>query len=212
MHTLPLAQAARLSATMPLRRVSQRLRRPHARPIGPADQGRAAAEAFIRAVYLARYGARVRDIAPGLLVCESRGAVRAAAGWRDAAGQALFLEDYLDDPVEAAIGRATGDAVPRHRIAEIANLAANRAGAGLWLLRELVRCLDARGYTWAVFTATRMLRRTLQRLGLTLVDLGVADPARLDVDAGEWGSYYRMQPLVVACSVQECVARARLSA
>jgi hypothetical protein len=53
-----------------------------------------------------------------------------------------------------------------------------------------------------VFTATRGLRNSLQKLGFPLLTLTTASPQHLDAAAQvEWGSYYQSEPLVVAGSL-----------
>ena len=59
--------------------------------------------------------------------------------------------------------------------------------------------LEEIGIEWMVFTATRPLLISLQRLGLKHCLLGDADESFLDdSERSNWGSYYEHQPRVVA--------------
>src|SRR5688572_8230358 len=75
-----------------------------------AAPGRPRVEAFIRSVYARCYRARLRSFAPTLAAWEDRGEVLAAAGYRSAVDP-LFLERYLDRPIEEAL--APSHSLPR---------------------------------------------------------------------------------------------------
>ncbi|MBW4048629.1 MAG: hypothetical protein HIU89_12060 [Proteobacteria bacterium] len=180
--------------------------------IDPLGHERLRAEAFIRAVFMNQHGAQVLDIAPQLLMCERAGLVQAAAGWRDAQQGPLYLEIYLDEAIEVTLARATQRPVRRDEIVEVANLAASRQGASIWLMRELAHVLAQRKFVWATFTATRAVQQMLARVRLPLLELATADPARLGAAAQHWGSYYANQPRVLACRLDSWVTLAELYA
>mgnify|MGYP001949876551 FL=1 len=58
-----------------------------------------------------------------------------------------------------------------------------------------------------VFTGTPMLLNSFQRLTLSPIDLGPADPARLGEARHDWGSYYATQPRVMAGYIPEGLAQ-----
>ena len=159
---------------------------------------RAAVERFIADVFGARYNALLERFPSNLVSLERQTRIVAAAGWRSAGAESLFLEAYLDEPAEAAISRVAGAPVARHEIVEVAHLASVRPGAGTELIPELACFLHALGFSWVIFTATRELRELLARIGLPQLALVAAEPARLGADAAAWGSYYDTTPLVVA--------------
>lgn len=163
---------------------------------GPASPGREEVERFIAGVYRDRFGADVQAFAP-VLVCRRSpdGAPWAAAGYRPAESGALFLERYLDAPVEQAL--ATG----RGEIVEVGHLAASRAGEGRRLILQLGLLLARSGFQWAVSTMTEELRHLFQRLGVAQRALGVADPLRLGANAARWGCYYEHHPVVLASAI-----------
>lgn len=159
---------------------------------------RVQAEAFIGDIFRRHYGAEVRSFAPNLMLLEDAGRITAAAGWRCAGEDRLFLETYLDEPIEAAVARLAGQPVRREAIVEVGNLAADRAGGSVDVILNLARHLDRLGYEWVAFTATRELIGIFRRLGLPPLALAPADPERLGADAADWGSYYDSRPIVVA--------------
>lgn len=159
---------------------------------------RMAAESFIADIFRRHYGAEVRSFAPNLMLLEDAGRIAAAAGWRCAGEDRLFLETYLDEPIEAAVARLAGQPVRREAIVEVGNLAADRAGGSVDVILNLARHLDRLGYEWVAFTATSELIGIFRRLGLPPLALAPADPDRLGADAADWGSYYDSRPIVVA--------------
>lgn len=170
--------------------------------VAPDSPQREETEAFIRAVFARHYDARISAFAPNLVRFEQDERLIAAAGWRSAAHEPLFLERYLDRPIEEAIAEQADRRLSRARIVEVGNLAATRTGGSLHVIVNLAREFERQGYEWVVFTATRQLIGIFNRLGLPLLALSVADPDRLGDEAGHWGRYYDQQPIVVAGLIQ----------
>ena len=182
-------------------------RRPAARAVHVpvASPRRGAAEAFIARVFAERYAARVNAFAPDLMLLEQAGEVRAAAGWRGAGGQRLFLENYLDRPAEVLISRLAGHPVARDKVVEVGHLASARPGGGSDMILTLADRLHGLGYEWVIFTATRQLIGIFTKLGLPPLALASADPARLGAAAAEWGRYYDTRPIVVAGRIRQAL-------
>lgn len=177
------------------------------RVVVQASPRRVEAESFIRNVFARHYAARVTSFAPDLMLLEQAGRIAAAAGWRSAASGRLFLETYLDDPVQVRIGRLAGHPVARERIAEVGNLASITPGGGVRMILALAEHLDRLGYAWVVFTATQELIGIFTKLGLPPLVLGVADPSRLGEGASDWGRYYDSRPVVVAGRIRLALER-----
>lgn len=176
-------------------------RAPQARlePLHRTHPHRRAFEDFIAARFARAYGARLTHFLPHLLgVKDGLGRWQAAAGYAAAGAQPLFLEQYLDQPVELALAAALGAPIARGSVVEVGNLAANSAGMARSLIPQLARHLHRMGYRWVAFTATRALRNSFHRLGLQPVPIAKADPARLADGGAHWGSYYDQDPVVVA--------------
>lgn len=186
-HSLPPPGLSHRGATMRLE------------PVHRTHPLRASFEQFIAARFHRAYGARVAHFSPHLLgVRDSLARWHASSGYTPAFGHRLFLEQYLDRPVEAALAGGLGRPVGRESIVEVGNLAAVSAGMARALIPLLARHLHRLGYGWVVFTATRELRNSFRHLGLHPLRLARADPARLPDGGASWGSYYEHDPLVMA--------------
>ena len=174
----------------------------------PGDPRRAEVEAFIRKVYADRYGASVASFAPVLVsLADASGALAAAAGYRCADAEPLFLERYLASPVEEALADGAGRKPARAQVVEVGHLAAAQAGAGRRLVLLLGPHLARQRFRWAVATLTRELLQLFGRIGIAPLALAPADPARLGSDAALWGSYYEHDPVVLAGEILPALRR-----
>jgi len=166
-----------------------------ARLVGPDSPERAETEAFIAAVYRARYGAELAHFLPQLLAYrDAAGRLTAAVGWRGATHGRLFVETYLDGHAEDALSAALAVPVARGSLVEVGNFAAVSAGDARTVIVDVTRLLHAAGLRWVLFTATRQLRNAFERLGLVPTPLAPARPDRLPDGGAHWGSYYQTQP------------------
>ena len=160
-------------------------------------------ERFIAERFRSAYGASVAHFCAHLLgMRDARGAWQAAAGYTPAAAGALYLEHYLDRPVEVVLSGALGREVPRARIAEVGNLASAARGFGGRFLPALRRYLLDLDYRWVVFTATREVRGILQHLAFEARPLAPASPQRLPDGGAGWGTYYAHDPNVMAGTIE----------
>ena len=156
-------------------------------------------EAFLESAYDRAFQGKIRRHYPFLMSVQDRdGQIHAAVGFRFAATEPLFLEQYLDAPAEAAIAAKLGGPVERKGVAEIGNLASESPGASLFLFLALASHLDRQGCTHAVATATHQLRRGFARAGFLTQPLARAEVGRLTTGAGDWGGYYDRDPEVLA--------------
>lgn len=167
---------------------------------------RTSLEQFIHDVYAKQYTADIKHYMPVLMGLKANsGSYLAALGLRFAENNSLFLEQYLDQPVEQILSSATHDDVnniPRDSIVEVGNLAAHHAGGTRWLIIALTAYLQGAGYDWVTFTSVPSLRNSFRKLGLKLYDLGPAELSRLPgSQQNDWGSYYDSQPQVMAVNV-----------
>lgn len=122
----------------------------------------------------------------------------AALAYRSAGDERLFLEGYLELPIETLVSQVFGRTIERDTIVEIGCLAAAPTPALYRLWQEAARDLALR-YDIAVATLTLPLRRMFARVGLPFVELASADPSRLSADMRhQWGRYYDSQPLLCA--------------
>ena len=184
----------------------------HSTVFTPAASGeRGSLERFIAERFGMVYGARVAHFCAELVgVRDAQGRWHAGAGYTAADSGRLYLENYLDTPVEAALERAAGRPVPRQRVAEVGNLAAH-PGTGRVLIPALGRHLYKLGFRWVAFTGTRELANAFRRLRLEPLVLAPAAAARLPDGGAAWGTYYAHSPSVMGGPIAACL-RAGLSA
>jgi hypothetical protein len=165
----------------------------------PDDPRRAELERFVHDVFAAKHGARIGSFMPTLAAMRNHvGAICSVAGFRCADGQTLFLERYLDEPIERAISSGAGQQISRAQIVEVGNLAGASCRSAMRLVLELPRILLDRGHRWIVFTATDTLRHLLASYDAPLLDLASASAARAQSTGDDWGRYYESHPRVMA--------------
>jgi hypothetical protein len=167
---------------------------------GPDAPERQDLEQFIRDVFHRAYGANIKNFMPQLMsLRDGAGNLLAVCGLRNAGDDALFLESYLDAPVEVAISDRIRNEVAREDIVEIGNLAVVEPGIVRQLLASVSAYLHRTNTQWAVFTAIPVLRNSMLKLNMPMEVLASADISKIEVaDRPNWGSYYDMNPQVMA--------------
>ena len=177
----------------------------HIRFSEPGAADRSELEHFICDAYKLIYGAQIRRFKPMLVsLRDDRENVLAVCGFRNAATGRLFLETYLDEPVETALSSHCGSRIPRESIIEIGNFAALKPGMLRQMVETFTPYLYESGVQWAVFTIVPEIRNAFEKLGIELVQICQADRNRLDPEQQkEWGSYYDAHPQVMACNVPQ---------
>ncbi|AQW68077.1 thermostable hemolysin [Pseudomonas parafulva] len=167
------------------------------------DPGRMPLERFIHQCFALSHQADIQHFLPQLLAFhDSQGRLTAAAGIRPADDGSLFLERYLDMPLEDAVSRVVGTTLPRSCMVEVGNLASLSAGSARLMIAAVTWLLASRGLHWVAFTGAAKLINSFQRLGLMPVVLAPADPARLEDQAEKWGTYYSHCPQVFAGNIR----------
>lgn len=155
-------------------------------------------EGFIAQRFAEAYGARIDSFLPVLVALVDRpGNVVAAAGYAAAGDGPLFLERYLDRPIEAAFEASVGRPVARDSIVEIGNLAARTPGGARYITLAITGLLARLGFEWAAFTATRQVRNAIARCALVGHDLGPAPGGAMGEALANWGTYYDNDPRLV---------------
>lgn len=178
---------------------------------GPDTPGRLELEQFIHARFACVHHADVHHYLPELLGLRDRhDRLIAAAGVRLAGSEPLFLERYLDVPLESAVANVAAGPVTREQLVEVGNLAALSAGSARIMIVAVTWLLAARGLQWVAFTGAATLLNSFRRLGLEPTVVAQAAAHRLSEDSGNWGSYYAQQPQVFVGNIgQGHVALAR---
>jgi hypothetical protein len=161
--------------------------------------GRAELESFVSAAFARKHRATIRSFMPTLLgFRDPAGRLRGVAGLRPAGTEPLYLEQYLDAPIEDAITAASGKTVHREEIVEIGNLAGGSCRTAMRIVAQLPAHLMSRDFRWIAFTATSAVRQILLGFGAPLLELARADEARVIGGDDAWGSYYQSDPRVFA--------------
>jgi hypothetical protein len=157
---------------------------------------RSAVLALMSRKYAEAYQASPDLSYPDLRTQKCNGKAAAALGYRRADAGSLFLEAYLDVPVEQTLETVLGRVILRRDIVEIGNLASENAPAMVALWAKTANDLGDDAQV-AVAVLTAPLRAMFRRLGVTLYEIA---PARADriADAAIWGDYYKQDPVICA--------------
>lgn len=156
-------------------------------------------ERLIERKYREVFAANIRPCFEQFLDNGAAASRQAVVGYQRAGAEPLFLEAYLDEPVEAAIARTFGVACERSQVVEIGNFAADDALAMLELWGSAANDLG-NGSEYAVATLTAPLRRIFARIGIPITIIAQADADRIGATRADWGAYYDLDP-------QVCVGR-----
>lgn len=168
-------------------------------------------ERFIHKVFMRAYDADLNTFLPRLMsLRDNRNRIIAALGMREASDDQLFLETYLDSPIEKLLTDLSHTQVTRDRIIEVGNLASVHRGGLRKLIVALTSYLRGAGSEWVVFTAVPAVRNAFSALGLPLHTIATANKSCLEKqEQDNWGSYYDMGPVVVAGRVDDGYRRLR---
>ncbi|CAN5880012.1 N/A [soil metagenome] len=165
---------------------------------------RAQVEAFIGQRYDDAFGSKVRSFMPRLhSLRDAEGTIRGAFGLRPAR-ERLYLEHYLNVPVEQAITEHTGVDCERGTVVEVGHLSGSFAGDVRAMIGLVTRQLHREGVRWVAFTGTASLRNAFHRMGLRPTEVAIATPERLPAEERlAWGDYYADSPRVFVGNVAE---------
>lgn len=167
---------------------------------GPDAPDRNELEGFVHGVFKKAHGASIKHYLPNLMgLRDETGKLLAVCGLRHAAEGRLFLEHYLDSPVEQVLSGQTGEIIERDDIVEIGNLAVGDPAHVRSLLASVSLYLHGTGTRWAVFTGLTTLKNSLLKLSMQVHVLQEASILRLpETERADWGSYYAECPHVMA--------------
>jgi hypothetical protein len=156
------------------------------------------ARQFAEAQFFQQHNASVAaDYDTWLTVGTAPDCAAAVIGHRTAAEGPLFLERYLDAPIEIEASRRLDREIDRTQIVELGCLASQSHAALLALWNKVASEIGA-SHPVAVATLTAPLRMALRRIGVELWEIAPATKDRLGVEGDRWGSYYASDPVVCA--------------
>ncbi|WJV62623.1 thermostable hemolysin [Pectobacteriaceae bacterium C52] len=153
---------------------------------------------FIQHEYQREFDAVIPHFLPYLLgMTQADGTLVAACGIKPATEGKLYLESYLDAPIEDVAHQQKGIELYRSGLVEIGNFATiNGSSNARIMFAVLCLILNQSHFRHIAFTGTRKLRNIFSRLSLSPIELMEARPEQLD-DATCWGSYYTQHPQVM---------------
>lgn len=166
----------------------------------PDASDREELEHFIRSNFKRVHNAEVHHFMPKLMsLRDFNGKLLAVCGLRHANQSQLFLETYLDTPIDALLSQHHDVQVNREAILEVGNLAVAEPANIRSLLANISLYLHSTHSEWAVFTGISTLRNSLTKLNMTLHTLGEASINRIpEHERDSWGTYYNERPQVMA--------------
>ena len=157
-------------------------------------------ESFIRAIFKRAHNAEISYFMPKLMsIRDVNGNLLAVCGLRHADQGQLFLETYLDAPIETVLSQHNNAQISREAILEVGNLAVAEPANVRSLLASISVYLHSTHSDWAVFTGISTLRNSLTKLNMSLQSLGEANIERIpEHERAAWGGYYNERPYVMA--------------
>ncbi len=176
----------------------------HAANIAMLEQGnsgRKQAEAFVSNGFAVNHDAIIRNFMP-YLVALGAPDIEAVIGIRPATEQ-LFLEQYLDHPIETLMEDAS---LQRAQIAEVGNLVSDNRHFTLTAFMIVTAALHRAGFKQMVFCATAQVAAILRRVGADLCPIVEADGRRIGDSLAEWGRYYDHAPTIMRLDLAPAAA------
>ena len=165
--------------------------------VGENHLQRKLVEAFITKQYEKYFNVTKYEYMPVILACFFEGNLSATMGFRAAADKKLFLEQYIDEPIEYYMSQWAGQDVQRNHIIEVGSLAILNSSMGQYVIPKLVETLFQQEFEWVSFTATNTLMQFMKSLGIQLHSISKADPNRLKQGDRNWGTYYNTNPQII---------------
>ena len=154
---------------------------------------------FVSTCFRGYFDADVHSHLPYFLSAYSAESLVATLGFEPVEeDKAIFLEQYLECAVEQVISQKIGRAISRLKVVELGSLSSARKGFSELIFILIADILYKAGFEWVVLTATPQVHKLVNKLGLTTIELCVADPIKLDDKGQSWGHYYESKPKVLA--------------
>ena len=175
------------------------------------SDARAPLEQLIYTVYKKYYHTDITNFYPNLISIEevtknnAETKVKAVAGVRCAAEQALFSEYYLSRALETELKAQYGHFIDRNVVVEIGNLAPANIGQMRWLIASITAFLQGAGFKYIVFTLVAGVYNAFKRMGLDPKQIAKAKKSSLPQEIREqWGhEYYQLNPTVFTGDIQQ---------
>ncbi len=159
---------------------------------------KATLQKYIQDEYQREFNAVIPHFLPYILgLYRADGGLIGACGLNPAITGALYLERYLDKPVEQVASSKLNKRISRDGLVEIGNFACAESGNARTMFAALCRLLYENQLEYVVFTGTHKLRNVFHHLHLVPEELAAALPEHIGTEAQTWGSYYLSSPSVM---------------
>ena len=163
---------------------------------------RTVVEGFIKGIFKIHHQAQVSHFLPELFaVFNEQGQPQSALGIKCASQGHLYLEHYLNEPIENLLNNTLGQAIKRSDVVEIGNLASQNSASCKALFAHITQHLQEQNVKWITCTGTTTLRVVFKRLGIKALPIHKADQNRLGDEQYSWGNYYQNDPQVMLINV-----------
>jgi len=166
------------------------------------DSVHADAQVLIAAQYKKHFDCDLKHFMSNTFSLYQGDVLKACTGFSAAGHSPLFLEQYLDQPIEAMLSEQFHCPVSRDDIVEIGGFAVDDKQFALPMMVQLAPAFRAAGFQYAVCTVTSVVQRCLDKIGIQSVSLGAADASRVDTTGNAWGKYYALTPVILAGNIQ----------
>jgi hypothetical protein len=176
-----------------------------------ASPERKSLENYIADKFKRSHQASITEFMPQHFTIQCENSIAAVAGIRKAKDHNLFVEHYLDRPIEQELSQTHMRPIDRNGIIEIGNLVSTKAGASQLIFILLTAVLYEANYRWAIFTATEQVEQLLKTCPFRLYSLGKADASRLGKNAAQWGNYYENNPRLLTGDLADAMKQAQLN-
>lgn len=154
-------------------------------------------ESRVRSGFGHHFDACIEGFMPDLAVYRHVSGAVGVIGIRGASDDLLFLERYVDQPIESVVSDAVQRPIPRREIVEVGQFIVDDKAIVSAFFRDLVPFLRSRGYEWVCFTATNRIRALLSKIGFSGKPVAMATQDKVGNDAMNWGTYYQFEPCVI---------------
>ncbi len=158
-------------------------------------------EDYIYRSFKKKYSANVKYSFPYVLTLNYKKRICAAAGIRLAESGPLFLERYLQYPVEQETGMCFKTAVRRESIVELSNIISVWRGNNKLLLMLLIDLLHKVNREWLLLLSNREVEDALKKINFTTIRLSDISAKILNGEKEQWGSYFNDNSRIILCHV-----------
>ncbi|NOU50525.1 thermostable hemolysin [Pseudoalteromonas sp. JBTF-M23] len=160
------------------------------------QNGRLELELQVKTGFAKAYAADLHEFYP-LLSCLNTPQGYCVLGLRIATTDTLFVEQYLEQPVENFLPQCTH----RSEIAELGNLYSTHRSATLGHFIVVAQALLSQHIRFLTFTGTMQVRKLMALCQVPICELTPAQPSKV-ASAKDYGSYYDADPKVCVVDLE----------